>query len=338
MHLDVHSHYIGPRFLRLIEADGARYATSLEPRDAGGPVLRLDGSPRDVLTPGHVSLEARLRAMDAAAIDVQVLSAPPYLSYARLDGEAALAACRAHNEDIAAAVAAHPARFVGLASVPLQAIDLALGELDRAVGSLGLRGAVILTQWAGTTLDDPSLLPFYRALRALDVPVLVHPAPPASRDDRDRAFRLDNLVVYPGETTLAVARLLFAGVLDEVPGLRVIASHLGGTLPYLVGRLSLGVHAYAECRSALTRPIADAVREVYVDTVSFHAPAIDCAIRTLGIERLLLASDFPYPGGLEESVASIRQLDDLGADDVEKICWENGAALFGLEPRHRGDR
>jgi aminocarboxymuconate-semialdehyde decarboxylase len=250
----------------------------------------------------------RLAAMDQAEVDLQVLSmGPPMVFWA--DPALGARLSRLLNEEIARVVEQHPERFVAFAAVPLQDTALALAELEHAVGRLGHRGVGIGSNVHGKPLDHPDLVPFWAAVQDLDLPVIIHPINPCGQP-AIHDYRLDLIVGFPFDTTLAAARLIYGGVLERFPDLKLIFAHLGGALPFLRERLEIGYQtrdAFPDNPMALTRPPSTYLQRCYFDAVSFDAPALMCAYACVGAERIVLGSDAPFAvGSMERSVAAIR--------------------------------
>ncbi len=188
-----------------------------------------------------MDVDARLRLNDHLGIELQLLSPNPITYFHHVEADVADGFCRWHNDELAAVVAGHPDRFVGAAQLPMQDPALAAAELRRAVGDLGLRAAYIGTDF-GLDLDDERLDVLWSTAVELDVPVFIHPAPwgidGPLRDERIRRFDLDLSIGFMYEETLAIACLIFGGVLDRHPGLDVCMSHGGGASAYMFGRLA----------------------------------------------------------------------------------------------------
>ena len=302
--IDVHAHAVlegslgaaGDAGPELGETDGRPWFR------IGGYVLqgvRYRGSP-------FMDPELRIAAMDEHGIELQLLSPNPLTFFSDLDGPAAVAYCRAHNDDLAAIAARHPGRLLGAAQLPMQDIPAAVAELERSVRELGLVAAYIDTDPAAG-LDAPAMDPFYRALVELDVPLFVHPTsigpggPPS--DPRLRRFDLDLVLGFAYQETLAVAALVFGGVLDRHPEVDICVSHGGGALTALYGRLA---------RAAAVRPWVDPsvreagfesyLRRLWFDTHLHSQRALETLAEIAGTERLVYGTNFvgwdaEAPGG-----------------------------------------
>src|SRR5262249_33526145 len=201
--------------------------------------------------------EQRLRDMDAHGVDMQVLAPTVFTFFYDREPSLGLACAALQNEEIAAEVKRHPARFAGLGSVSLQAPELAARELERAM-NMGLRGAMIGSNVRGRNLDDPELDPFWAAAEELDAFIFVHPHAGAAAE-RLGSYYLKNLVGLPFETTVAGASLVFGGVFERYPGLKICLSHGGGFLPYQAGRFRHGFDVRPEPKVHLHRDPQDSI-------------------------------------------------------------------------------
>ena len=275
-----------------------------------------------------IDVKRRIRDMDEMGVDMQVISMPvPGVN--NVDPEKSAALSRMVNQGFAEVVERHPDRFTALACLPMLDVEAAVEELNRAVKTLGLKGAKVCSNVAGKPLDSPEFWPIYEAASHLDVPVVIHPTAPAILQPF-RGFNLTTIIGFPFETTLAAARLVFSGVLEKYDNLKVVFAHLGGTIPFLVERLNGGYRRNPECRRNIKKPPTEYLKKTYLDTVSFHEPALRCAYAFLGADKLLLGSDYPYwwwAGDLKRVITSIT---DLEVPDEEKILGRNAERLLKL--------
>jgi aminocarboxymuconate-semialdehyde decarboxylase len=330
MVIDVHAHLYPPAFMEAVATHGPRHGVSLSGDTP--PFLCFEGIRFWRYTAAFHDVDARLAEMDRAGVDRQVLSlGPPMIYWA--EPPAALALCRLFNDEMAAVVRRHPDRFVGLAALPLPAMDLALPELDRAVNDLGLRGVGIGTNIQGVQLDHPSLAPLFEGAEARDLPIFVHPINPAGHADI-HDYRLDLAVGFPFETTIAAARLVYSGTLERCPRVRVCLAHLGGALPVLRERIALGYRVGKEHFGAAFRASGrpeTSIENLYFDTISYYEPAFLAAVACVGAERLVIGSDAPFAtGDLARSVQEVRAFAFLPERDRAKILGENALRFLGL--------
>lgn len=282
--------------------------------------------------------QVRLREMDATGVDVQALSTVPVMFSYWARPSDAYDLARLLNDHLAEVVAAHPRRFVGLGTVPLQDAGLAVRELERCVRQLGLPGLQIGSNVNGLNLDDPALADVLAAAEELDACLFVHPwdmiqsstharaAATAVQVQRMGRYWMPWLVGMPAETCVAIASVLFGGVLDRWPRLRWCFAHGGGSFPGTVGRLSHG----RACRPDLFPPdardpreylaTADAPARFFVDSLVHDADALRLLLGQFGSRRIALGSDYPFPLGEErpgELIESLRgELDPGAIDDL----------------------
>jgi aminocarboxymuconate-semialdehyde decarboxylase len=294
--IDVHAHAVLP----MAEGAAGEAGPELGASPDGTPFYRVGdyvlhgvryaGSP-------FMDVDVRLAAMDAAGIDLQVLSPNPITYFNGLAGPAATAYARRHNDALAELVGKHPGRLLATAQLPVQDVAASVTEARRAVRDLGMAGVYIDTDPAGRTLDDPALDPLYEALVDLDVPLFVHPSPIGSAgpadDVRLRRFDLDLLFGFAYDETLAVAALVFGGVLERHPGLDVCVSHGGGAAAFVSGRFTQAV----EKRAWASRALKDNgfeyyYRRLWFDTHVHDALSLDLLVAHAGTERLVFGTNF----------------------------------------------
>jgi aminocarboxymuconate-semialdehyde decarboxylase len=313
---DLHCH--------IFPAEAARHAGTsilIEPVDGG---YRFGGPGGTDLDAGLLDLALQIEDMDRQGVHVRALAIPPFTLRYDLPPDDGVRWARAINDGIAAAVASHPDRFVGFATLPLQHVAAAVEELDRAVTELGLVGVEIATHIVGVELDDPRFDPFWAATETRRLPILVHPHDPAG-GNRMGDYYLRNLVGNPVETALAGARLIFGGILERYPDLRVILSHGGGALPQLVGRLRHGYAARPEAKLRVSDPVAS-LRRLHYDTIVFNPEPLRNLVATVGASQVVLGTDYPFDMGEPDPVGFTRNA-GLAPDEIETILG-NGARLL----------
>ena len=307
--------------------------------------------------PMLVDLDVRFRVMDSFDDYQQILSiaTPPIEVYAAPHDAVDLA--RIANDGMAELVARYPDRFPGfVASLPFNDSDAALGELHRAIRDLGARGVQIFSNLNGRPLDAPEFLPLFDAMAAYDLPLWLHPFRGA--DSSDYATESRSLyeiwwaLGWPYETSVAMARLVFAGMFDRHPALKIITHHMGAMAPYFEGRLGpgldqLGVRTSDEDLGAVLRRLKkrplDYFRMFYADTALFGAyEATVCGLKFFGVDHVLFASDAPFdpergPMFIRETIRIVDAL-PIADDDRGRIYWRNAAALLKLTAEsHAGD-
>jgi aminocarboxymuconate-semialdehyde decarboxylase len=275
------------------------------------------------------SVERRLRDMDEQGLDMHVISLQPMFADA-LPAERAIRICRQINDAFAAVVAANPTRFLALANLPMQSPEDAARELERAVRDLGLRGAEICSQINGKNLDDASFAPFYAKAQELDVPIFIHPAGVPGLGERLGRYYLTNLIGNPMDTTIAAASLIFGGVLRDFPRLKVYLAHGGGACPYIRYRWDHGWKVRAEGKVNITRPPSEYFKQLYFDSLTHGAPALSFLASTVGPERIMIGTDYPFDMGNYNSAAGVESAAGLTDAEKDLILGGNAVRLFGL--------
>ena len=341
MHIDMHAHYMPRNCVGLVDDAGRNYDGIKITRNAKGDevalqegiIIRNDkGQSAGPIVQKLCDLERRIKDMDATEVDMQIISAVPLSSSYRLDAEACLWYSRHQNNGIAQAVKDYPDRFLGMATLPMQAPDLAVAELDRAVNQLGLRGVEILSNVNGRDYDSPEFLPFFKAVAALDVPILIHPGQVAGAD-RMKDYYLRNLIGNPLDTTLAAAHIVFGGILDKYPDLKICLAHGGGYVPYQRGRWEHGYEVRPEGKLNISKPPSHYVSLLYFDTITHFPPALEYLISSVGADKVVMATDYPYDMGDATPVATVKSLKNVPDDDKEKILGGNVIRLFKIKTK-----
>ncbi len=324
--VDFHNHIVTEQVVAFLAREGARLETRIaETRD--GRFARIGEA---AVRPLHARMcdpAARIADMDGLGIDVQAVSCPPFVLYADAPADVALAVAQANNDSLAAIACAHAGRFAPLASVPLQAPELAARELERAAG-LGLRGVEVPARAGDLELDDPRLGPFWAAAEALGLPICIHPFEASPRGAFAR-YALSPLVGNLFDTGLAAALLVLGGVLERHPRLRIVLYHGGGTFPALLARLEKGYALIAETRAAAPKPPSAYLDHFWLDTVTFDAGWLGYLIGRFGAEHVVLGSDYPLPLGPRDPVAEVRAL-GLPLEDERAVLGGNACALLRI--------
>ncbi len=285
-------------------------------------------------------VDRRLAEMDAAGIDIQVLSPAPNHYCYWAEEELGLELARCVNNHLAEVAASHPDRLMAFATVPLQSPRSAVAELQRCVRDLGMRGVEISSNVNGEELSDPRFRPFFAAAEELGVVVFMHPSG-FTGGERLSNYHLNNVIGNPLDTTVALSHLIFSGTLDRYPGLKLLLAHGGGLMPAYSGRFDHAHHARRDCRHC-QHPPSHYLRRTFFDTVVFDPEQLRFLVRQFGASQLLAGTDFPYD---MEEAALIDFVCRAGLTDTETrdILGMNAAHLLGLDPeqamaRARGAR
>ncbi|TME90134.1 MAG: amidohydrolase [Chloroflexi bacterium] len=324
MRWDLHTHYYPDAFFRLIEQVGGAFSFGTDP--TGRTIIRYRGSRFFGITPPMTDPALRIEDMDRVGIDIEVLSlSTPNVYFAPPERQAEVA--RLVNDAYAELASRHPRRFKGFASIPMDDPDAALRELERTQGELRMNGVIVLSNINGRALTDARYRPFFVECDRRRVCVFIHPMIPASAEPFAE-YVLGPIIGFPFDTTLAVARLCYAGVFRELPNIRWILGHLGGAVPYLMERMDNGWRDFAECRANIDELPSVYLKRLYYDTVSFSAPSLRLARELVGADHLVMGSDYPHLlGSIDRAVSSIESL-DVPAPDKERIFSGTARAIL----------
>ena len=330
MNIDVHAHYVPTGSLEMAARIGARHGLEVHTADGGHPVLLRDGKPFLNQAKAEFSnLDLRLSIMDQQGIDMQVLSPAGSYFFYWMAAADSLEYARWLNDRLADAAAKFPRRFVALASVPMQEPLRAAAELERVVSRLGFRGAEIASNINGRYLDDPALEPFWQAAQALDAVIFIHPNQVVGAE-RMKDYNLTNLIGNPTDTSLAVAKLIFSGILERFPRLALLLAHAGGFLPYTWGRLDRGYTIQNSGKRNISKAPSDYVKLLYFDTITHSPMALQYLIGNFGADRVLLGSDYPYDMGDPEPLTSLSS-SHLDPTQMQQVAGANARKLFHIE-------
>ena len=327
--VDMHAHYVSPRLIAEAERNGERYGVKID-RNADGAAQ---------LTFGHgvqirpflrelCDLALRLPEMDAAGIGLQVVSAWTDMAGDDLPAAAGARWARLQNDTMAADVRDFPGRFAAMGTLPMQDVGLAVAELDYIVRDLGMRSIQLVSSVNGKDLDHPDFRPLWKRLHELEVFVLLHPPFRPVGLDRCGDYFLNNLFAFPADTTIAAGRLIFSGILDEYPGLKICLAHAGGFLPYQIGRLDRGFAAHPACSRTLKRRPSDLLRSFMFDTLTHNDDALAFLIATVGADRVVYGSDYPFEMLDPSGPKRVETLKSLTATQRADILGSNMRAML----------
>ncbi|MEM4187895.1 MAG: amidohydrolase family protein [Candidatus Hadarchaeum sp.] len=271
-------------------------------------------------------LSFREKEMEKSGVDLQVLGlAMPGVDMFRKNVAVELA--KESNNELSEITQKNP-RFLALATVPMKYPDLAVKEVERSVNELGLRGLKIPSNVDGKPLDWEGFFPIYEAAEKLELPILIHPTTPLMSEVM-REYGLTTVVGFLFDTTLAVLRLIFGGVLEKYKGLKLILPHAGSVIPYLISRIDHQYNINPDCKEKISKPPSEYFKRIYVDTAqSFYLPAFSCAYQLMTADKVVLGSDYPFVS-LEKSVEFVKNL-NISDGEKEKIMVENAKKLLKL--------
>jgi aminocarboxymuconate-semialdehyde decarboxylase len=329
--IDIHAHLVPRSLWQAAEARRDWYGFRHEPGDGLGTVMGNGkrtqfNSPKVRFTP-----EERIKDMDAQGVDVQVVSIhTPFFGY-HLDAASGRALARDVNDEIAAMARQWPRRFAGLATLPVQDVTAAIDELERAVTILGLKGAELDTIVNGENWDEPKFRPLFKAAEAMGAVLFFHPQPQHNfMMQRTTRYGLFNSLGVIMDDAIVVAILIFGGVLDACPDLKVCIAHGGGPACYAMGRLDRGWQGTPEPNRTIPRPPSSYQRRLYYDTVVGSEKALRFLLDEVGSDRIVLGSDWPFVPWHPSPVTWVQGLKTLTEDEKEKILWRNLESLLSL--------
>lgn len=316
MVIDFHNHFYPQAYIDALRSGSSRVQVTID--GDGNPVLHYPGD-YNIAVRGHRDIEYRDGVLREHGVDRQVLSLTTPGTHVE---EPALAVKLAAmvNDGFAAITRDRGERFSAVATLPLSDPAASAKELERACRQLGFCGAMVFSNINGLALSDERFWPVWEVANDLAAVIHIHPTSPVGVEAM-QDFWLMPLVGFPLDTTLAAAKLVFAGVARRFPRIKWILGHLGGAIPYLVERLDRGYHAFKECRTNIDRPPSEYLKEFYYDSVNFDVRALQVAVDFAGADHILAGSDYPHQIGSLQ-----KMLDSIGA---LKISDAARAAILG---------
>lgn len=325
MIIDFHNHFYPPKYIEEIEKNSDFYKVTYD--GDNNPVIHSPGD-YNIVVPGHRLIDDRIKDLDKAGVEMQVLSfTTPGTVVESKERSVELAAMV--NDIFGEIVATHKDRFTALATLPLNDPEGSVTELERAIKTIGLRGAMVYSNVNGIPLADQCYEPLYQKANELGAVMYIHPTYPLGVEAMEE-YMLMPLVGFCFDTTLAAAHLVFAGVPERYPNIKWALGHLGGAIPYLAERLDRGYEAFPECRKDITKKPSEYLKHFFYDTVNFDLKALQLAIDFAGVDQLIAGSDYPHQiGSLFKMKQSLSAL-NISSVDKEKIMSENTRKLLQL--------
>ena len=323
--IDMHTHMFTHKWLELLKSRGGEF--NLQTRPDGKQEIFRGRTPVVIPQAGHFDYELRIREMDRYGIDLSIVSLTCPNVYWGDEVTSALAA-RESNDSMQAAQERWPDRIRWFTSLPWEYPDAAVRELERT-RAMGAVGVMVLGNISGKSLTDPVFYPVWEAIDAAAMPVLVHPTDPLGAEAMGIApHNLFWSVGFTYDTTLAVAKMIFSGFFDRFSRLKLIASHGGGMLPYLVGRFEMGDRAEFDHLREMKRKPTDYLRHIYYDSITYDLAPLRYLIEVAGVSQVMLGTDWPHR--VHEADVAIARLDALSADQCKAIRSGNARRVFGL--------
>ena len=329
--IDLHTHLIPPRWpTKLDKKFGYGGWINYKTCGNGKMNLMIDGKVFRTIDDRCYSYRRRGRDCKRAKVDMQVLSPVPVMFCYWAKPNDALFVSKWVNDDIAEVVREDPNLFQGLGTVPMQDPQVAIGELERCVNELGLRGIEIGTHINDWNLDAPELFPVFEACERLGVGIFVHPWEMMGKAEMPK-YWLPWLVGMPAETARAACCLHFGGVLDRLPNLKIALAHGGGSFPYTMGRIQHGFDVRPDlCATDTQTSPTESLKRFYYDSLVHDADALRFLIDKVGVDRIAMGSDYPFPLGETKPGELIRSMDDLHPDEQNRLLGGTAREFLGL--------
>ncbi|HYB43737.1 MAG TPA: amidohydrolase family protein [Candidatus Methylomirabilis sp.] len=328
--IDVHAHLTPQRFWKATESGGSWHTIKRE-RDARGQERAIVGGKAQVLPPrARWTPEERLADMDSLGVDMHVVSTYVGFYNYQLDAAVASATSREINDEIAEMTRAWPARFAGLGTLPMQDVRAAIAELERCMTQLGLKGAEINDHVNGRMLDEPEFRQFWKAAEQMGALIFFHQAGETLVSARTTRYHLPNSIGNLVDRAVTFATLVSGGVMDEFPNLKICLGHGGGYTCYGIGRLDHAWQVRSEARAHIAKPPSAYLRRFFYDCIVYTEPALRFLIDTVGVDRVLFGTDWPYDMALDWPVSWILAMTTLSQEEKEAILWRNLEKLLNL--------
>jgi len=326
--IDTHTHICTLETAALITKAGVK--VTITPDDAESAAFDVNGTVYRPFPTGGFDIARRLKDMDTTGVDIHVLSASPQTYLYNVEPELAATVAAIQNDQMAKHIAAHPDRFWGIATLPLAQPARAADELKRAMTKLGLRGAMFASNVKGINLDDPMFEPLWATAEELGAFMFIHPNNVAG-GDRLKSYYLQNLIGNPLDTTIAAVSLLFGGVFDRYPKLKVMLAHGGGFTPYQAARWEHGWAVRPEPKKNVPAQPKNVAGKFFYDTILHSKPVLEFLIKHTGVAHVMLGSDYPYDMGMMDCVAHVRGL-SISDTDKDSILGGRAEQLLSGKP------
>ena len=325
MIIDVHNHFYPPEYLDALKAGDSAVTLTIDAE--GNPCVHYPGD-YNVAVRGHRDIAYRQGVLEKEGVDTQIITFTTPGTHVETP-ERAVRFATMVNDAFAKIVKERAPRFSTLATLPLNDVAGSVAELSRAVTKLGFPGAMVFSNVNGVALADAGYEPLWAEANKLHAVIHIHPTDPVGVEAM-KDYWLMPLVGFLFDTTLAAAKLVFAGVPERYPNIKWVLSHLGGAIPYLAERLDRGFEAFPDCRADITIKPSEYLRRFYFDTVNFDPMAVRLAVDFAGAGQILAGSDYPHQIGsipkMKSSLAALK----VSEKERAQILGQNAKALYGL--------
>jgi aminocarboxymuconate-semialdehyde decarboxylase len=314
--IDIHAHLTPQCFIRAMQAGQEWHG--IRPGS-----VRI--APRAVWTP-----EQRIADMHSLGVDVQVVSTGAGFYYYDRAAQTVTAMHRECNDEVHQMTMDHPERFKGFAQIPMQDVPAAIAELDRAVNTLGLVGAMVDDKVNGRTYDDPVFMPLWKAAEQMGALMFIHQGGATVVKERSNRYHLPNTIGNLADRAVTFASFVFGGVMDACPNLKICLAHGGGYTCFGIGRMDRGWQVRSEARVHIPRPPSAYLNKFYYDCLTHSEAALRMVIDTAGIDRVIFGTDWPADMAIDWPVSWLLSLQSLTQEEKEAILYKNLEKLLGL--------
>jgi len=327
--VDIHAHFFSSGYISILEKHGHIVGWSVD-RHSDGSISMIppNGHAIGPIEPSYFDVNARLEGLDRQETDLHALSLTNPMCHFR-DDAFNLDLAQAYNDETAEFHSAHPDRFIGLITLPMLKADDAVSELERAAKLPGSRGVYMCTNVAGHNLSEPRFAPIFDKVAELKLPIFLHPGNVLGAD-RLNDYHTINTIGNPTDTAVAATFLIFSGILDKYPNLEVSLPHAGGTFPILIGRIDHGWTVRKECKHLKNAPSTYLRRFTY-DTIGHANYVMKYLTELVGVDRVVLGSDFCFDMGHEKPVQNVMEYDWLNEEEKRAIIGGNACRILGLK-------
>ncbi|HEU5113050.1 MAG TPA: amidohydrolase family protein [Acidimicrobiia bacterium] len=325
--VDVHAHLLPRSAIAAAESGAEWFGSRIETDSLGRPEIVTGDYRVSMGGPAHwESIEQRITKMDAIGVDRQVISLNPILFRYYLDSSDAIECSKAVNDEIAGIVADRPDRFAGFGTLPMQDVGAAMKELERVMSTKGMVGVSVGTHVGGLNWDEPDLFPILEAAEQSGGMVFIHPAASRLKEALPR-YHLRNFIANPTETTIAIGSLIFGGILDRLPALRLLLAHGGGYACWAYARFDHGHEVRAEARNHIARLPSDYLSSMWYDSLVHGYGNLRRLVDVVGIDRVVLGTDFPADMGQPDPVSWIEG-SDLSTAEKDAVLGSNAEVML----------
>ena len=323
--IDIHAHISPEGYVNAIAKGESWHGITAEPRVTDDTISIHRNNPKTSWTP-----EERLADMNSLGVDVQVLSTNSYFYKYDEDPKVVTAMDMEANDYVGQLVKDHPDRFAGFCNLPMQDVKASIAELERGVTKLGLKGAMIGDHVNGKNYDEKAFLPFWKAAEQLGAVILVHQGGDTVVNSRTSKYHLPNTIGNLADRAVTFASLVFGGVMDACPDLSVCLCHGGGYTCYGIGRMDRGWQVRQEARVNIQHPPSAYLNRFYYDCLTHSEEALRMLIDSVGIDRVVFGTDWPFDMAQDWPVSWVLGLETLTQDEKEAILYKNLEKLLGI--------